>query len=402
MGLLTKIFGNTDGGGETVVERPEGHRDSGVRSADGEERVQPGDADSGSSGIRPAVEPVPPALQDSTRAPGTSRRPEHPRMYLRPTPMLIDPSVPGSTRRPQIALRPTGKESGTGRGLRPQTVARPASEPPPQSSSSAAEPTPAEVRSTRTPPSGNHPKPAMVVSPVSLTAEELQLPEGARPKMETLLGLGMGVGVKVPAGAVAQPAEEPERPAPKSAQLAEEPEQPSPSPVAASANERRIVRELLAALDGLLPIPRQRLEREMGLEELARATPEVLAQELEAPIERARALSELVASYLRERRSRATTDTLQTLSTALEELAQRSRELDEHDDNQDAEQRQARVRRRAALTHLNLLLAERGELDLLDALEPCATAERLSRLREWLSSDAALWKPSPSGDMRQS
>jgi hypothetical protein len=109
---------------------------------------------------------------------------------------------------------------------------------------------------------------------------------------------------------------------------------------------------------------------------------------LEAPIERARALHELVASYFSERQTRAASDSLQTLSVALEELAQRSRELEERDEDQDAEQRLARVRRRAASTRVNLLLAERGELDLLDVLEPCATAERLERLREWLSSDA--------------
>ena len=93
---------------------------------------------------------------------------------------------------------------------------------------------------------------------------------------------------------------------------------------------------------------------------------------------------------------------LEAVSGALSELEQRSRELDGHDEDQDAEQRLARVRQRAALTRVNLLLAERGELDLLDVLEPCATAERVERLREWLSSDAARSDAAGSGAMRHS
>lgn len=306
-------------------------------------------------------------------------------MYLRPTPSRIDPSVPGSTRRPQIALRSTGKELGNSKGLRPQTTPHPASEPPPVPPG-APDAASAAVRSTRTPPTGTHPKPVMVVSPVSLTAEELQLPEGARPKMQTLMGLGMGIGVEIVVDSAA-PSRPPEPPAPASPEPRAEELPPKPS--AATESERRIMRELFTALDGFLPAHRRRVEREMTLEQLARATPDLLSRELEAPIERARALSEVVASYFLERQARAATDTLQALSAALDELEQRARELEEHDEDQDMEQRIARVRRRAALTRVNLLLAERGELDLLDVLEPCATAERLSRLREWLSSDAA-------------
>jgi hypothetical protein len=375
VGLLTKIFGNTDGGAESAVGRPDVLLDGEARSADGEQRVQARDADPGSSGIRPAVEAPRVQLPEEPPSAGATRRPEHPRMYLRPTPMRIDPSVPGSTRRPQIALRPTtGKESAIGRGPHPQTTSNPASAPA-QASYRALEPPSPEVRSTKTPATGIHPKPAMVVSPVSLTAEELELAAGSRPKMQTLLGLGMGFGVEVPADYAG-------------------PNEAFPTaharsrPMATAANERRIMRELFAALDGLLPAQRRRLEREMTLEKLALATPEELSRELETPIERARALSELVVSYFRERQTRAATDSLQSLSGALDELEQRSRELDEHDEDQDAEQRLARVRRRAALTRVNLLLAERGELDLLEVLEPCAIAERVERLREWLSSDA--------------
>ena len=229
----------------------------------------------------------------------------------------------------------------------------------------------------------------MVVSPVSLTAEELELAAGARPKMQTLLGLGRGFGVEVPPNHTGQNEAFPGAHA-------------SSRPTAPPANERRIIRELFAALDGLLPAPRRRLEREMTLETLARATPDVLSRELVAPIERAQALSELVASYVRERQTRAATDSLESLSHALSELEQRSRELDEHDEDQDAEQRLARVRRRTALTRVNLLLAERGELDLLDVLEPCAIAERVERLREWMSSDAARSDAAGADATRQS
>jgi hypothetical protein len=239
----------------------------------------------------------------------------------------------------------------------------------------------------------------MVVSPVSLTTEELQLQAEARPKMQTLMGLGMGIGVEIAADAVPLTPGSLVSDSQSSGSLVSDsqssgslelraPEEPRSIAVAASQSERRIMRELFTSLDGLLPAQRWHLEREMTLEELARATPEVLSTKLDAPIERARALSELITSYFRERQARATTDSLDDLSAALEELEQRARELDEHDEDQDAEQRLARLRRRAASTRVNLLLAERGELDLLDVLEPCATAERLERLREWLGSDA--------------
>ena len=157
MGLLTKLFGNTDGGAESAVEQPDGLLDGEARSADGEQRVQARDTDPGSSGIRPAVAAPPVASLEEPSSPGATRRPEHPRMYLRPTPMRIDPSVPGSTRRPQIALRPTtGKEAATGGGAHPQTTSNPVGAPP-QVPYRTLEPATPEVRSTKTPPTGIHP-----------------------------------------------------------------------------------------------------------------------------------------------------------------------------------------------------------------------------------------------------
>lgn len=372
MGLLTKIFGNADGAAEAVVEQPgggepgaEGRAASAPRL--GKDGAASRDADPGSSGIRAAVEPTPPLTQDATRSAAANRRPEHPRLYLRPTPIRIDPSVPGSTRRPQIALRPTGKESGAARASsngapreRASVKASPPDRPPPPA--------------IHTPPSGT--RPAMVVSPVSLTAEEVQLPAGARPKMQTLLGLGMGYGLEV---------------APDTAVDAQ---QPQPIPARALNNEPRIVRELLCAIDGLLPMRRRRVEERMTLQQLGRATPELLAAELATPLERARAVGQLVAEYLRERQTRASeADNCQRLIDAVEELARRARELEACDEDRDEEQRMARSRRRDALRRVNVLLAERGELDLLDELEPCAVAARLMRLRAWLNAEAAGQKP---------
>ena len=118
-------------------------------------------------------------------------------MYLRATPASIDPTLPGSTRRQQISVRPASKDPAS-RPPTPPSKRAPERIPtrPMLGSREEAgrrdprlEPTPPGMRLPRV-----RPRPAMVVSPVSLTPEQLALPPGARPKMQTLLGLGAAVG----------------------------------------------------------------------------------------------------------------------------------------------------------------------------------------------------------------
>src|SRR5699024_4709321 len=58
--------------------------------------------------------PAPTRSREPARSGGANRRPEHPRMYLRPTPVAVDPSLPGSTRRQQISVRPGAKDTTRG------------------------------------------------------------------------------------------------------------------------------------------------------------------------------------------------------------------------------------------------------------------------------------------------
>jgi hypothetical protein len=224
VGLLTKIFGNPEAGGSPSAEPSTAEQAPTEASAPDLPSFEKGDKrDPGSSGIRPAVEPTRP---QAARAHAPNRRPEHPRMYLRPTPTVLDPALPGSTRRQQISVRSNGKETaGTMRGAgatskRPLSerslserslserssersgIERPGSERPiswrpisPPEKPVRREPAsePGSSPSSRPPPP-SRPRPAMVVSPVSLTPEELQEQCSSRPKMPTLVGLGTAVG----------------------------------------------------------------------------------------------------------------------------------------------------------------------------------------------------------------
>jgi hypothetical protein len=233
VGLLTKIFGNPEGGGTPSAEPSTTEQAPAEASAPDLPSFEKGDKrDPGSSGIRPAVEPTP-ARPQAARAHAPNRRPEHPRMYLRPSPTVLDPALPGSTRRQQISVRSNGKETaGTMRGpgaasskrpLSERSLAerslserapsershadRPATERPGSERPVSGRPVsmpdkparrelasePGSSPSSRPPPP-SRPRPAMVVSPVSLTPEELQEQCSSRPKMPTLVGLGTAVG----------------------------------------------------------------------------------------------------------------------------------------------------------------------------------------------------------------
>ena len=193
MGLLTKIFGSPEGGvsaGEPASATP--------AASPASEAALPAlpaytKGEHGNSGIRPAVDPPTQRPREAARPSAPNRRPEHPRMYLRATPAAIDPTLPGSTRRQQISVRPAGKDAlsrapappskrGLERGAS-RAAAEEANRREPKT-----EPAPPGLRLPRA-----RPRPAMVVSPVSLTPEQLALPPGGRQKMPTLLGLGAAV-----------------------------------------------------------------------------------------------------------------------------------------------------------------------------------------------------------------
>jgi hypothetical protein len=143
------------------------------------------------------------------------------------------------------------------------------------------------------------------------------------------------------------------------------------------ARERRIANELLASVDGLRLRGRQLFAAEKTLSHLVGSTPELLAEELDTPIERAQELARRVASYEAERRARPIDIGHETaLREAVIELDRRQRQFDASDESA----RAARQERRDALLRVNLVLAERGELALLDELEPMAVAERVERL----------------------
>jgi hypothetical protein len=489
-------------------------------------------------------------------------------MYLRPSPATLDPAVPGSTRRPQISVRPATRE--TARSAPPPPPKRAALDPargerPSRRGISVELPydlpsEPSSAPSSRPPAS---PKNALVVSPVSLTPEEVQLPPGTRPKMPTLLGLGAALetpplplvapatargakkagmhgsragregnksatpnldaastteraavdasapdastleasalealareapeleapafevlpalepaldavfeGLTIPAdfeaphditapvqlladfalklslGPVSQSwlsdvrrsantllstgkqrhetalaalserllallpsdpsaggeATEPASPPIDGAwrdQILHEvsrlagvlPEWPEPAQDLAEEarrRETRVVRELLSVVDGFKRDQRARLEEQMRLEELSSMAAEAIAEEFEAPLERAEELRVVLEAYRQDRQTRPPDlGNALGLSRALRELVRTSDEFDDCDPEQKEPQRLLRVERRRALTSVNLLLAERGELEWLEQLEPLSIGERVERLEQWLDT----------------
>jgi hypothetical protein len=153
----------------------------------------------------------------------------------------------------------------------------------------------------------------------------------------------------------------------------------------ARRRERRVLSEILRGVDGLRERARTGFIREQTLAQLVAATPEQLAEQLATPVERARELAHFVSGYEAERRSRPIDLghrlALQHAALALE---QRQRDFEACDEDP----HEARQLRRQAVLRLNLVLAERGDLELLDELEPLAVAERVERLRALLDPDA--------------
>jgi hypothetical protein len=157
----------------------------------------------------------------------------------------------------------------------------------------------------------------------------------------------------------------------------------------ASSRGQRIVRELGAALDGLTGEQRARLEQ-WGLDALSGMGSEELAERLSTPLSRARALRLLVRGYELERQAQPPDVGNRTaLELAWAELARCARAFEACDGEQGPEEQLARRKRREAVTRLRSLLAERGELPLLESLTPCSTSELLERLRVWLDSIAS-------------
>jgi hypothetical protein len=581
VGLLTKIFGGPDGGanaGEPASATTATASPAGEAALPALPAYTKGD--NGNSGIRPAIadraitqkaiteraiadrghvdrahvdrahadrqlEAPAQRAREATRPNSTNRRPEHPRMYLRATPASIDPTLPGSTRRQQISVRPSGGKLPTGsqspnhhgsgghaangldgraplppskRGLERSIdrsgIERGASRAAEEANRrERAEPTPAGMRLQRA-----RPRPSMVVSPVSLTPEQLALPPGVRQKMPTLLGLGTAIGevlareprssqtdglpgsgiadagvaagsipdaaavvvavgddseisaadaaASLPAAAaVVSDAEDPGAigvavarladfalelsigplssawadevrravhtlasvakqrqqaslaavlarllellpdAAPSSPivgalreQLVHEltrlagllPEWPAPAQDLAEEARRRevrIVRELLLAVDGTRRDQRARLEQQVRLEALGSMTGESLAQELAAPVERGRELRRVLDAYFSERQtSEPDFERRLGLRRAIDRLETAARAFDDADPEQKAMQRTLRAARRDAMSAVNILLAERGEHEWLDVLEPLSIGERIERLRHWFGS----------------
>jgi hypothetical protein len=174
----------------------------------------------------------------------------------------------------------------------------------------------------------------------------------------------------------------------------------------ARRRERRILRELLLARDGLQASTRERLEQEMSLERLHLAGPEELAAAFDLSVERARQLSADVGAYASERQarppdvsgsvarrpgaSRVSPGRSSALWGAVTDLEQHAQAFVDCDEDQRSDLRLARARRRDALSRVNLLLAESGELELLETLVPCAVTERILRLRSWFGADAEV------------
>jgi hypothetical protein len=155
----------------------------------------------------------------------------------------------------------------------------------------------------------------------------------------------------------------------------------------ARRRETRIMRELLTVVDGFKRDQRARLEEQMRLEDLAQMAASMIAEEFEAPLERAAELSLVLENYRRERRTCVPdVGNMVALGRALDDLSRVSREFDECDSERKDSQRVLRLERRQALTSVTLLLAERGELELLDQLEPLSISERVERLQQWFES----------------
>jgi hypothetical protein len=459
-------------------------------------------------------------------------------MYLRPTPASIDPTLPGSTRRQQISVRPSGGKfptaspfPGNGHDAVSRAPAPPSKRPHLERGASRAAAEEASRRDTRAEPSPPgmrlpraRPRPSMVVSPVSLTPEQLALPPGVRQKMPTLLGLGTAIGeVLAPepkgsagdaapssgvaalgatsrsgsspdaslasapggdgstdasSGAVVDPAavldpavmldtadaeapdaigsavalladfalelsigplssawtDEVRQAVQALAPVAEQRQQASlaavlarllellpdadpASPLAGALREQlvheitrlagllpewpapaqdlaeearrrevRIVRELLLAVDGTRRDQRARLEQQVRLESLGSMTAEGLAQELAAPVERGQELRRVLDAYFGERQtSEPDFERRRGLGRALERLDAAARAFDDADPEHKEMQRMLRTARRDAMSTVNILLAERGEHEWLDLLEPLSVGERIERLKQWLS-----------------
>lgn len=147
------------------------------------------------------------------------------------------------------------------------------------------------------------------------------------------------------------------------------------------------MRQLLAQVDGLRLEQRERIEAQMRLEELASLSPEAIGAQFGAPLERASELQRVLEAYRQDRQQRAPdVGNRRGLSLAIGELERRCEAFDDCDPEQREALRLLREERRRALGGVNLLLAERGELDWLDELEPLAVGERLERLKRWLAS----------------
>lgn len=155
----------------------------------------------------------------------------------------------------------------------------------------------------------------------------------------------------------------------------------------ARRRETRVVRELLSQIDGLKRDQRARLEEQMRLEDLAAMASQAIADEFDAPLERADEVHRLLDSYRRERQTRAPdVGNAIGLSLALDDLERCCQAFDDCDPEQKDVLRVLRAERRQALSAVNLLLAERGELDWLEQIEPLAIGERVERLKQWLDA----------------
>jgi hypothetical protein len=111
------------------------------------------------------------------------------------------------------------------------------------------------------------------------------------------------------------------------------------------------------------------------------------SRQFAAPLERAEELRRVIDSYCQERQTRPP-DVGNTigLSLALDELERQCQAFDDCDPEQKDALRMLRGLRRQALSAVNLLLAERGELDWMDQLEPLTISERVERSRRWLAA----------------
>lgn len=159
--------------------------------------------------------------------------------------------------------------------------------------------------------------------------------------------------------------------------------------------ETRLVRALLESVDGLRRDHRARVAEQVRFEELAALAPEALAEEFETPVERAAELSQVLAGYRVRRESNAPdVGNVHGLERALAELERAQERFEDCDPERKDVQRAVRAERRRAATGLCLELAERGELEQLDLLEPLSVAERIERMQQWLASEVE--RPSPA------